>query len=116
MGVALDRAAARIRAYHERQKAQSGSFTEEDGTTLGQQITPLDRVGIYVPGGKASYPSSVLMNAIPAKVAGVREIIMVVPTPDGVANPLVLAAAHVAGVDCAYTVGGAQAIAALAYG
>jgi histidinol dehydrogenase len=113
---ALTRAAARIRSYHERQKAPGWSFTEADGTELGQRITPLDRVGIYVPGGKAAYPSSVLMNAIPAQVAGVREIIMVVPTPDGVRNPLVLAAASLAGVTRLFTIGGAQAIAALAYG
>ena len=113
---ALTRAAARIRSYHERQKAGGWSFTEADGTELGQRITPLDRVGIYVPGGKAAYPSSVLMNAIPAQVAGVREIVMVVPTPDGVRNPLVLAAASLAGVTRVFTIGGAQAIAALAYG
>src|SRR5581483_9222535 len=91
-------------------------FTEADGTRLGQRVTPLDRVGIYVPGGKAAYPSSVLMNALPAKVAGVREIVMVVPTPNGEKNPLVLAAAALAGVDRAFTIGGAQAVAALAYG
>ena len=113
---ALTRAAARIRSYHERQKAGGWSFTEADGTELGQRITPLDRVGIYVPGGKAAYPSSVLMNAIPAQVAGVREIVMVVPTPDGVRSPLVLAAASLAGVTRVFTIGGAQAIAALAYG
>ena len=113
---ALGVAAARIRAYHERQKGHDWSFTESDGTELGQRVTPLDRVGVYVPGGKAAYPSSVLMNVIPAHVAGVREIIMVVPTPDGVRNPLVLAAAHVAGVTRAFTIGGAQAVAALAYG
>ncbi|MFO1282042.1 MAG: histidinol dehydrogenase [Burkholderiales bacterium] len=115
---ALDAAARRIRAYHEAQKAHAGAFTitEADGTELGQRITPIDRVGLYVPGGKAAYPSSVLMNAIPAAVAGVREIVMVVPTPMGVRNPLVLAAAHLAGVSRAYTIGGAQAIAALAYG
>jgi len=113
---ALGAAAARIRAYHERQKGHDWSFTESDGTELGQRVTPLDRVGVYVPGGKAAYPSSVLMNVIPAHVAGVREIIMVVPTPDGVRNPLVLAAAHVAGVTRAFTIGGAQAVAALAYG
>ena len=113
---ALDVAAARIRAYHERQKGRDWSFTEPDGTELGQRVTPLDRVGVYVPGGKAAYPSSVLMNVIPAHVAGVREIIMVVPTPDGVRNPLVLAAAHLAGVTRAFTIGGAQAVAALAYG
>ncbi|MDX5378223.1 MAG: histidinol dehydrogenase [Halomonas sp.] len=113
---ALARAAERIRIYHERQKPTSWSYTEEDGSILGQQVTPLDRAGIYVPGGKAAYPSSVLMNAIPAHVAGVREIVMVVPTPDGVLNELVLAAAHLAGVDHVFTIGGAQAVAALAYG
>jgi histidinol dehydrogenase len=117
---ALEAAAERVRAYHEVQKRECGSagfsYTEADGTVLGQKVTPLDRVGIYVPGGKAAYPSSVLMNAIPAKVAGVREIIMVVPTPDGVRNPLVLAAAAIAGVDRVFTIGGAQAVAALAYG
>ncbi len=105
-----------MRAYHERQKMESWSYTEPDGTLLGQQVTPLDRVGLYVPGGKAAYPSSVLMNAIPAKVAGVGELIMVVPTPDGVVNELVLAAAHIAGVDRVFTIGGAQAVAALAWG
>ncbi len=116
---ALQAAAARVRQYHEAQKKASGeswSYRDEDGTLLGQKVTPLDRVGIYVPGGKAAYPSSVLMNAIPAHVAGVQEIIMVVPTPGGVRNPLVLAAACVAGVSRAFTVGGAQAVAALAYG
>jgi histidinol dehydrogenase len=113
---ALAAAAARVRAYHERQKAASWSYREADGTELGQRVTPLDRVGLYVPGGKAAYPSSVLMNAIPAHVAGVPEIVMVVPTPDGVRNPLVLAAAHLAGVSRAFTIGGAQAVAALAYG
>lgn len=116
---ALEQAAARVRRYHEAQKAASGeswSYRESDGTLLGQKVTPLDRVGIYVPGGKAAYPSSVLMNAIPAHVAGVSEIIMVVPTPQGARNPLVLAAAYVAGVTRAFTVGGAQAVAALAYG
>jgi histidinol dehydrogenase len=115
---ALAIAAARIRSFHEAQKAHGGAFmlAEPDGTELGQRITPLDRVGIYVPGGKAAYPSSVLMNAIPANVAGVREIVMVVPTPGGVRNPLVLAAAHLAGVTRAFTIGGAQAIAALAWG
>ena len=113
---ALATAAARIRAYHEHQRAQSWSFTEADGTRLGQNITPLDRVGIYVPGGKAAYPSTVLMNALPAQVAGVGEIIMVVPTPGGVKNALVLAAAHLAGVTRVFTIGGAQAVAALAYG
>lgn len=113
---ALEAAGERIRRYHEHQKQTSWSYTEEDGTRLGQQITALDRVGIYVPGGKASYPSSVLMNAIPARVAGVGEIIMVVPAPEGELNPLVLAAAAIAGVDRVFTLGGAQAIAALAYG
>ncbi|MEO8508011.1 MAG: histidinol dehydrogenase [Betaproteobacteria bacterium] len=113
---ALEQAALRVRAYHERQKTGGWSFTESDGSELGQRVTPLDRVGIYVPGGKAAYPSSVLMNAIPAHVAGVAEIVMVVPTPDGVRNPLVLAAAHLAGVSRLFTIGGAQAIAALAYG
>ena len=113
---ALETAAARVRAYHERQLAHSWSYTEEDGTRLGQQVTPLERVGIYVPGGKAAYPSSVLMNALPAKVAGVDEIIMVVPTPGGERNALVMAAAALAGVDRVFTVGGAQAVAALAYG
>ena len=117
---ALEAAAARVRAYHEKQRIECGShswdYTEADGTVLGQKITPLDRVGIYVPGGKAAYPSSVLMNAIPARVAGVREIIMVVPTPRGVHNPLVLAAAAIAGVDRVFTIGGAQAVGALAYG
>jgi histidinol dehydrogenase len=116
---ALQAAAARVRKYHEAQKKASGeswSYRDEDGTLLGQKVTPLDRVGIYVPGGKAAYPSSVLMNALPAHVAGVQEIIMVVPTPQGVRNPLVLAAACVAGVSRAFTVGGAQAVAALAYG
>ncbi|MDP3136304.1 MAG: histidinol dehydrogenase, partial [Burkholderiaceae bacterium] len=116
---ALQAAAARVRSYHEAQKRASGeswSYRDEDGTLLGQKVTPLDRVGIYVPGGKAAYPSSVLMNAIPAHVAGVGEIIMVVPTPRGEKNPLVLAAAWVAGVTRAFTVGGAQAVAALAYG
>ncbi|ALV05388.1 histidinol dehydrogenase [Roseateles depolymerans] len=116
---ALNQAAARVRSYHERQKkacGESWSYRDEDGTLLGQKVTPLDRVGIYVPGGKAAYPSSVLMNAIPAQVAGVPEIIMVVPTPRGEKNPLVLAAAYVAGVHRAFTIGGAQAVAALAYG
>ncbi len=116
---ALQAAAARVRKYHEAQKKASGeswSYRDEDGTLLGQKVTPLDRVGIYVPGGKAAYPSSVLMNALPAHVAGVQDIIMVVPTPQGVRNPLVLAAACVAGVSRAFTVGGAQAVAALAYG
>ena len=116
---ALAAAAARVRSYHERQLEASGrswSYRDEDGTLLGQKVTPLDRVGIYVPGGKAAYPSSVLMNAIPAKVAGVGEIVMVVPTPRGERNALVLAAAAVAGADRVFTVGGAQAVAALAYG
>ena len=116
---ALTQAAERVRHYHERQKQACGlswSYRDEDGTLLGQKVTPLDRVGIYVPGGKAAYPSSVLMNAIPAQVAGVPEIVMVVPTPRGEKNPLVLAAAYVAGVHRAFTVGGAQAVAALAYG
>jgi histidinol dehydrogenase len=117
---ALQTAADRVRAYHERQKKECGSdgflYTEADGTVLGQKVTPLDRVGIYVPGGKAAYPSSVLMNAIPAKVAGVQEVIMVVPTPGGVKNELVLAAAAIAGVDRVFTIGGAQAVGALAYG
>ena len=116
---ALQAAAKRVRTYHEAQKKASGeswSYIDEDGTLLGQKVTPLDRVGIYVPGGKAAYPSSVLMNAIPAHVAGVEEIIMVVPTPQGVKNPLVLAAAYVAGVSRAFTIGGAQAVAALAFG
>ncbi len=113
---ALELAAERIRRYHQHQYQESWNYREADGTLLGQQITPLDRVGIYVPGGKASYPSSVLMNALPAKVAGVSEIIMVVPAPDGELNPLVLAAAAIAGVDRVFTLGGAQAVAALAYG
>jgi len=113
---ALEHAAERVRAYHERQRIESWSYTESDGTLLGQQVTPLDRVGLYVPGGKAAYPSSVLMNAIPAKVAGVGELVMVVPTPDGAMNDLVLAAAHIAGVDRGFAIGGAQAVAALAYG
>jgi histidinol dehydrogenase len=113
---ALGQAAARVRAYHERQRAESWAYTEADGTTLGQRVTPLDRVGLYVPGGKAAYPSSVLMNAIPAKVAGVRELVMCVPAPDGERNALVLAAAALAGVDRVFAIGGAQAIAALAYG
>ncbi len=113
---ALELAASRIRTYAEHQTMESWQYTEADGTVLGQQVTPLDRVGLYVPGGKAAYPSSVLMNAIPAKVAGVAELIMVVPTPDGEVNELVLAAAAVAGVDRVFTVGGAQAVAALAYG
>ncbi len=113
---ALQIAAERIRAYAEHQKMQSWQYTEADGTVLGQKITPLDRVGLYVPGGKAAYPSSVLMNAIPAKVAGVGELIMVVPAPKGETNELVLAAAFLAGVDRVFSIGGAQAIAALAYG
>jgi histidinol dehydrogenase len=113
---ALEAAADRVRAYHEHQRSETWTYTEADGTMLGQQITPLDRVGLYVPGGKAAYPSSVLMNAIPAKVAGVAELIMVTPTPDGVRNPIVLAAAAIAGVDRVFAIGGAQAVAALAYG
>jgi len=113
---ALERAADRIRAYAEHQKMESWSYTEEDGTVLGQKVTPMDRAGLYVPGGKAAYPSSVLMNAIPAKVAGVPELVMVVPTPDGERNDLVLAAAAISGVDRVFTIGGAQAVAALAYG
>ena len=113
---ALEAAAARVRTYHEKQKAESWTYTEADGTVLGQQVTPLDRAGLYVPGGKAAYPSSVLMNAIPARVAGVRELIMVTPTPGGETNALVLAAAAIAGVDTIYRIGGAQAIGALAYG
>ncbi len=113
---ALVKAAARIRSYAERQSLETWSYTEEDGTLLGQQVSPLDRVGLYVPGGKAAYPSSVLMNAIPAKVAGVPELIMVVPTPAAELNDLVLAAARIAGVDRVFAVGGAQAVAALAYG
>lgn len=114
--IALQQAAERIRRYAERQKLESWSYTEADGTLLGQQVTALDRVGLYVPGGKAAYPSSVLMNAIPAKVAGVPELIMVVPTPNGEVNELVLAAAATAGVDRVFAIGGAQAVAALAYG
>jgi histidinol dehydrogenase len=113
---ALEVAADRVRSYHERQLSHSWQYEEADGTLLGQKVTPMDRVGIYVPGGKAAYPSSVLMNAMPAKVAGVEEIIMVVPTPDGVINEMVLAAAAIAGVDRVFTIGGAQAVAALAYG
>ena len=117
---ALDIAAQRVRTYHEKQKIEAGchswEYKEADGTRLGQKVTALDRVGIYVPGGKAAYPSSVLMNAIPAKVAGVAEVIMVVPTPDGARNPLVLAAAYLSGVDRVFTIGGAQAVGALAYG
>ena len=113
---ALETAAARIRAYHEHQLQPSWQYTETDGTVLGQQITPIDRAGLYVPGGKASYPSSVLMNAIAAKVAGVAELIMVTPTPDGVVNDTVLAAAALAGVDRVFRIGGAQAVGALAFG
>lgn len=113
---ALEIAAERVRSYHEKQKQDSWRYTEADGTVLGQQVTPLDRAGLYVPGGKASYPSSVLMNAIPAKVAGVAEVVMVVPTPRGEINEIVLAAACIAGVDRVFTIGGAQAVAALAYG
>ena len=113
---ALERSAERVRAYHEHQRQESWSYTEADGTVLGQQVTPLDRVGLYVPGGKAAYPSSVLMNAVPAKVAGVEELVMVVPTPDSVVNELVLAAAAVSAVDRVFALGGAQAVAALAYG
>jgi len=114
--VALQQAADRIRLYHERQKQETWTYTEDNGTLLGQKVTPLDRVGLYVPGGKAAYPSSVLMNAMPAKVAGVGELIMVVPTPRGEKNEMVLAAAYLAGVDRVFTIGGAQAVAALAYG
>ncbi|KQT09485.1 histidinol dehydrogenase [Ramlibacter sp. Leaf400] len=117
--LALETAAERVRSYHEAQMQASGqswSYRDAEGTLLGQKVTPLDRVGIYVPGGKAAYPSSVLMNAIPAQVAGVAEIVMVVPTPGGEKNPLVLAAAHVAGVHRVFTIGGAQAVGALAYG
>ncbi|MDE2566340.1 MAG: histidinol dehydrogenase, partial [Burkholderiales bacterium] len=116
---ALEAAAGRVRAYHQRQleaSSRSWSYRDADGTLLGQKVTPLDRVGLYVPGGKAAYPSSVLMNAIPAQVAGVGEIVMVVPTPRGERNPLVLAAAHIAGVHRVFTLGGAQAVAALAWG
>jgi histidinol dehydrogenase len=113
---ALEQAALRVRRYHEKQLAQSWQYTEADGTVLGQKVTPLDRVGLYVPGGKAAYPSSVLMNALPAKVAGVAELVMVVPTPRGEKNELVLAAAAIAGVDRVFTIGGAQAVGALAYG
>jgi histidinol dehydrogenase len=113
---ALRAAAERVKAYHEKQVMPSWSYTEADGTLLGQQVTPLDRVGLYVPGGKAAYPSSVLMNAIPAKVAGVGELIMVVPTPNGERNALVLAAAAISGVDRVFCIGGAQAVGALAYG
>ncbi|HEY6280215.1 MAG TPA: histidinol dehydrogenase [Burkholderiales bacterium] len=113
---ALEAAAARIRAYHEKQLVQSWSYRDTEGTLLGQQVTPLERVGMYVPGGKAAYPSTVLMNAIPAKLGGVRELIMTVPTPNGEQNDLVLAAAAITGVDRVFTIGGAQAIGALAYG
>jgi len=113
---ALEQAAARIKSYAQHQKMDSWSYTEDDGTVLGQQVTPLDRVGLYVPGGKAAYPSSVLMNAIPAKVAGVPELIMVVPTPDGEINDMVLSAAAISDVDKVFSIGGAQAVAALAYG
>jgi len=113
---ALQSAADRVRDYHQKQKQDTWTYTEDNGTLLGQKITPLDRVGLYVPGGKAAYPSSVLMNAIPAKVAGVEELIMVVPTPNGITSQLVLAAAYISGVNKVFTVGGAQAIAALAYG
>ncbi|MCX7231354.1 MAG: histidinol dehydrogenase [Burkholderiales bacterium] len=113
---ALEAAAARVRDYHRHQLAQSWSYVDADGTRLGQKVGPLDRAGLYVPGGKAAYPSSVLMNAIPAKVAGVPELVMVTPTPGGVRNPLVLAAAAIAGVDRVFTIGGAQAVGALAYG
>lgn len=113
---ALQQAEARVRAYAERQKMESWQYQEADGTILGQQVTPLDSVGVYVPGGTAAYPSSVIMNVVPAKVAGVDRIVMVVPTPDGVINDMVLAAADVAGVDEIYRIGGAQAVAALAYG
>lgn len=113
---ALETAARRVQAYHEHQRTETWTYTEPDGTVLGQKITPLDRVGLYVPGGKAAYPSSVLMNAIPAKVAGVPEVVMVTPTPNGTRNPIVLAAAAVAGVDRVWAIGGAQAVGALAYG
>ncbi|MFN9123479.1 MAG: histidinol dehydrogenase, partial [bacterium] len=113
---ALQAAHTRIRDYHERQVSKSWQFTDEHGSKLGQLVRPLDRAGLYVPGGKAAYPSSLLMNAVPAKVAGVRDVVMVVPTPGGERNTLVLAAAKLAGVDRAFTIGGAQAVAALAYG
>ena len=112
----MEKAAERIRAYAEHQKMESWSYTEDDGTVLGQKVTPLDKVGLYVPGGLAAYPSSVFMNAIPAKTAGVPEVVMVVPTPDGTVNEMVLAAAYIAGVDTVFSIGGAQAVAALAYG
>jgi len=114
--LALEQAAQRVTSYHKKQVQASWSYLDDDGTMLGQQVTPLDRVGLYVPGGKAAYPSSVLMNALPAKVAGVDELIMVVPTPDGVKNQLVLAAAYLSKVDRVFTIGGAQAVGALAYG
>ena len=113
---ALEQAAQRVTDFHKKQVQTSWSYTDADGTLLGQQVTPLDRVGLYVPGGKAAYPSSVLMNTLPAKVAGVAELIMVVPTPDGAKNHLVLAAAYLSGVDRVFSIGGAQAVAALAYG
>ena len=113
---ALEFAAERVRVYHQHQKQASWQYMDETGAVLGQKITPLDKVGVYVPGGKASYPSSVLMNVMPAKVAGVKDIVMVVPSPDDILSPMVLAAAYIAGVDQAFTIGGAQAIAALAYG
>ena len=113
---ALSIAADRIKSYHQKQIQESWSYTEDDGTVLGQKISPIERAGLYVPGGKAAYPSSVLMNAIPAKVAGVEQLVMVVPTPKGLINELVLAAAYIAEVDLVFTIGGAQAIAALAYG
>ena len=113
---ALKRAAARIRAFHERQRAESWQYEDEEGNLLGQRVSALDCVGVYVPGGRATYPSSVLMNAIPAKVAGVERVVMVAPAPGGEINPAVLAAAALAGVDEVFTVGGAQAVAALAYG
>ena len=113
---ALEVAAERVEQYHQKQKQNTWTYTDEYGSILGQKVTPLDRVGLYVPGGKAAYPSSVLMNAIPAKVAGVRELIMVVPTPNGKINQLILAAAFISGINKVFTIGGAQAIAALAYG
>jgi len=113
---ALEAAARRIQSFHDRQRSESWSVVEDDGTELGQRVTPLDSVGVYVPGGLAAYPSSVLMNVIPAQVAGVRDIVMVSPTPDGARNPLVLAAAALAGVTRAFAIGGAQAVAALAHG
>jgi histidinol dehydrogenase len=113
---ALDEAATRVRRYHEHQRQESWRYVDEDGVVLGQQVTPLDRAGLYVPGGKAAYPSSVIMNAVPAKVAGVGELVMVVPAPDGQLNDLVLAAARLCGVDRVFSIGGAQAVAALAYG